>query len=133
MDYLLAIWLGRTALLLAVLAPVHYFLRLLFVRLQRHSPAAGARLRGAVAFSRGVHPYLGLLVAATPLYHAYVMASSHSLGLKESLGLATAGAVLFMAVSGWRLRSRLAELSLRSFHRRGFFVLALLLAAHRLV
>jgi hypothetical protein len=133
MDYYtLAIWLGRTALLLVVLAPLHYFLRLLFIRLQKQSPAAGQWLRGAVTFTRGTHQYLGLLVAATPLYHMYVMWSTHPFGLKVGLGMATATALYFMVITGWRLKSQPAELQLRNLHRPGFVVLWLLLAAHRL-
>lgn len=132
MSYMLAIWLGRTALLLAALAPLHYFLRLLFIRLQRGKPAAALRLRGAVAFTRSTHPYIGLLMAAASWYHIYVMGSTHPWSLKVGLGMGTAAVVFFMAASGWRLKGQPAALLLRRLHRSGFFLLAVLLLAHRL-
>lgn len=135
MDYGLAIASARLSLLLAALAAGYYLLRTLFVALQRRglAPEAAQYLRQAVAFARLSHPYVAALLGIAPLYHIYVMWMTHSLSLKVALGFAVAATVLFMAATGWWLKGYPAAMDARLVHRRGLFVLAAVLAAHRLV
>ncbi|HWQ61428.1 MAG TPA: hypothetical protein VN521_03910 [Negativicutes bacterium] len=135
MDYGLAITAARLSLGVAILAPGYYLLRTLFLVLQRRglSPEATQRLRQTVAYSRLSHPYIASLLVITPLYHIYVMWMAHPLGLKVVLGMVTAAAVLFMAATGLRLKGQPSAMAVRRLHRTGFFVLAVVLAGHRLV
>ncbi len=135
MDYGLAIAAARLSLGLAVFAPGYYLLRTLFVVLQRRGlpPATAQRMRQAVNYARISHPYIAALLVVAPLYHIYVMWLVHPLGLKVVLGMTAATAVLFMATTGLRLKGQPAATVIRRLHRTGFFVLAVALAAHRLV
>ncbi len=134
MDYDLAIHSARLSLLLIILASSYYLLRTAFVHLQRRgfSPLAAQRLRQAVGYARASHPYIGLLLVLTVPYHIFVMWRFHPLSLKTAFGIAVAAGILVMLYSGWRLKANPAGRDRRVVHRYGFFVLAVLLAAHRL-
>lgn len=134
MDYELAILSARLSLLLVALASCYYLLRTAFVHLQRRGlrPGVAQRLRQAVAYARLSHPYIGPLLVLTAPYHVYTMWQVHPLSLKTALGIAVVILVLDMLVSGWRLKANPAAMDRRVFHHYSFFVLAILLVAHRL-
>jgi hypothetical protein len=134
MDYAVALVAGKLALVLVVLATMYYFLRTVLVNLVQRKTATGIHLlRLAVSYARSAHPYIATLAILSAAYHGFTMWQFHTVNAKVLAGLGTAVTLACMGGSGWTLKLKPADTTLRTAHRSGMVVVLTLLLVHRVL
>jgi hypothetical protein len=123
---------GKVALLAGLAATLYYAVRESWTWLRRRGKATGW-LQPLIPVLRMTHPIVGALAFALVMFHGYVMwqvQAARGFDAVILTGLASAAALMILAVSGSGIYRRPQWLKLRFGHRWLALLFLLLMATH---